>query len=624
MAYPAGVVTTQLTFGTASSNIGQDALAMTVKVTPTTNLVYGGNVLIADTKTIQVAAGGSGAVTLINPDQPGFTNGFGKTIRNWGYTFDITYSSSGTALYQAPSKIITWLATDAGPLDVDTMIPVADGSGVLVPATTLASAVAPLALLTTDTAVAPLLDTATTTRGKLDARYGLSAGKNGITGWYHVKGYGAVPNDSVSSADSNSAAVQAAIAAAPAGGTIYVDGNLGDIYQVSSSANNAPALILDQGKRLRGSGAYLKAAATHDGVQIVRVTGNGSKIQGVSWSANGITNATCIYFADGTSGHEIFENTFFDCGSGGMYASAGVTNIDIHNNHFDGGLYGVLVNDGAGNATWKIVDNVFRNGAGGDAVAINGASNVHRDFIVEHNRIENWRGTSGSSSTGHGISFAFVQGGNIAGNYIRGCDRNGIHVEAYSRHVGIDNNWTYDCQNAGIEVQGGGVAGDGTQCSHISITNNHVVNCAIATSVVGGHLSNGGIDIGATNTTVNTGGGAFFITVTGNHVDGCRSSGIWLQYVAYGEVSRNFVTNTYGNSNDPAVANNSAYYIAGATSVQFDHNQAIDSRPSFDSGSPTQYYPLAFIGTMVTSAFLLNVRAGNISANDCNPPAGVS
>lgn len=399
-------------------------------------------------------------------------------------------------------------------------------------------------------------------------------------------------------------------------------------YQFTNTVYDGAGMNITHPVRLTGLGATLKVLSGSNSIGVVAVNSSNVIIENFRFSSIvGVGEGIFLNQAQATtpiSNITItgcrFDNVFI-----GIYALQYVTDTFIHGNTFQqGGFYGVLLNDGVGLSRFTIANNTFRDGVGGDAIELNGSTNVRTDMQILGNRIYNWRGSASSSSVGHGIAVAFTNGCVIANNYIRGADRNGIHLEAGSSNVTVIGNETYDCQNAGIELQG-----DSAQCTRVVIANNIVGNCAIATNTFGGHLSNGGIDIGASNSSVNTGGGAYFVTVRGNQVHGCRSAGIWLQYAAYSEVSGNTVTNTYGTCNDTAVGSatgrNAGIYVIGATGVQFSRNTVVDSRGvGIDGGSATQYYPLAFSGTQTTSLFQTNTRAGNLSSTDLNPPSGTS
>lgn len=125
MARPDGMVLTRITFGTAATIITGTPLAMRVTFTPTTDVIWAatGDVFVAFDETIPAASSGRGQVWLPNPDQNGFVDGAGNTIRNFAYKVTAVYTLGG-AVVTRNTKYVTWTATDVGPIDLDLLIPV--------------------------------------------------------------------------------------------------------------------------------------------------------------------------------------------------------------------------------------------------------------------------------------------------------------------------------------------------------------------------------------------------------------------------------------------------------------------------------------------------------------------
>jgi hypothetical protein len=93
MAFPVGMQTCVVTFGTSLSWSGQ-AAAMQIQVEPTHDLVWAstGQPLIAFAETVTVAAGIPGQIILPVTNQSGFINAAGQAFTGWAYQITITYS----------------------------------------------------------------------------------------------------------------------------------------------------------------------------------------------------------------------------------------------------------------------------------------------------------------------------------------------------------------------------------------------------------------------------------------------------------------------------------------------------------------------------------------------------
>jgi hypothetical protein len=203
--------------------------------------------------------------------------------------------------------------------------------------------------------------------------------------------------------------------------------------------------------------------------------------------------------------------------------------------------------------------------------------------------------------------------GVISGNVIRGCGRNGIHIEANSTDISVTGNSVYSCNHGGIEIQGE----QGKTCSAIVISNNIVSNCCLSPSA---NLGNGAIDIGASTGGAYTGYGASSISVTGNILDGNIGCGIYAFQVSYSIISNNIIKNTSGNSTDTAhaVRNTAIYAIScGGTSIIF--NQIFDSQ----GAGATTYYPIYYYGSAALIDFGNNF-AGTLSGPQDLTASGVS
>jgi hypothetical protein len=131
---PTGISTTQITFGTALTNVKRLDLGMKVTFTPTSNLVWAatGTVIIALPEAAASGSDGNGSIELIDPWQTGFVDGNGNQIINWGYSTTAEYTAGGQTILKTPEKIITWGPDDPGPIDLDLLVPVPAQSGIIV------------------------------------------------------------------------------------------------------------------------------------------------------------------------------------------------------------------------------------------------------------------------------------------------------------------------------------------------------------------------------------------------------------------------------------------------------------------------------------------------------------
>ena len=420
-------------------------------------------------------------------------------------------------------------------------------------------------------------------------------------------------------------AVNALLAAVPDYATVIFTGGT---YQTGNSTYGGPGFNVTHPLRLIGMGSTIApVSGTAGGIGLISVNSSDVTIEnfrftGLSFVGEG------IFLNQAFATTPIRDITIRGCRFDGcwtaVYALQQVTDVLIEGNQFYGGRYGVLVNDGDGLARWNITGNLFRGGRGGDAIEINGVSYARYDFTCVGNQIYDYQpdpadGTGGSD-VGHGIAYSYVVGGTITGNTIRGCNRNGIHLEQFSQLVTISGNDIADIGTGGIEVQGN----PGT-CSRIVIEGNTITNAAQKSGVVGGGLSNGGIDLGARNATASTSDpqGANYVIVRNNIIHACRGTGIWAQYCAQSQIAGNIITNTYGVCNDTAVDHNAGIYVIGGASTLVTQNTVSDSRPGLESGSATQYHPLAFTSAASGLVVSNNIRVGNIGS-DLNAPSGAS
>lgn len=132
MAWPPAIKTFTLTFGPGTSMVKGTDLGMEVDLTASTSAVWAatGTPLISLMESATAEPGMQGSVTLPNPDQDGFIDGAGNTVKNWTIRAAAKYTLGGRVVATA-SKVFTVTAADTT-VDLDTLIPVTGTSGVVV------------------------------------------------------------------------------------------------------------------------------------------------------------------------------------------------------------------------------------------------------------------------------------------------------------------------------------------------------------------------------------------------------------------------------------------------------------------------------------------------------------
>lgn len=133
MALPSGIQTVEIRFGPAFSLATGRPLSMRVTVTPARSAVWAatGAPLIGMLESATAPAGDEGSITVPNPDQTGFTDGQGSTVRGWTYDITVEYLDDGTLASRAVSKTIGFAASNVT-VDLDSMIPTTSSVGTVV------------------------------------------------------------------------------------------------------------------------------------------------------------------------------------------------------------------------------------------------------------------------------------------------------------------------------------------------------------------------------------------------------------------------------------------------------------------------------------------------------------
>lgn len=130
MVRPADMRLFTLNFGPAQSQILGTPMGMKVVVRPSVSVTWAatGTPLPAFDEEITAVDGLQGQIQLPDPDQDGFIDGNGNTIRNWSFTATVQYTEGRRARIVA-TKVFTHYATQPAIIDLDTAIPVPATAG---------------------------------------------------------------------------------------------------------------------------------------------------------------------------------------------------------------------------------------------------------------------------------------------------------------------------------------------------------------------------------------------------------------------------------------------------------------------------------------------------------------
>jgi hypothetical protein len=127
---PTGMQMFQVQFGPAQSLALGTLLRMVVRFTPSTSAIWAATKtpLPALCEKVEAAAGLQGTATLPSPDQPGFVDGYGNTVRNWTYKAETTFLL-GNDIVGRTSVDFTWHAGDNPVIDLEQVVPLPSTTG---------------------------------------------------------------------------------------------------------------------------------------------------------------------------------------------------------------------------------------------------------------------------------------------------------------------------------------------------------------------------------------------------------------------------------------------------------------------------------------------------------------
>ena len=345
----------------------------------------------------------------------------------------------------------------------------------------------------------------------------------GASGIYNVKEYGAVSDASTDDA----AAIRSAIAAASAGGTVFLPAG---IYRVNSPLTLSSDIVLEGS----GHSSLLSLGAnTNRGVisvssaNNVRITnlalvGNASVFTGTG--NIGISGATGGYY------NIAIDNVSIDSFAGdgiSMLATAGgsrATNISIINCSIRStGAHGIVCQDAVDNV--RITNSDVQDWGLGveDRIGIvigRSASNQ----IVANNHIFSTNTGAQQGTSVHGISVDSTEKATIVGNTVNGCV--GYGIECGFIHGGtIFGNVVYQPTRAGIALSGNGVKVN----KFLAVNSNSILS--------GNNQGIYGFVTAASGTSHED------ITINSNVVRGCRNIGIQLEHIKNFTCNDNVVSN---------------------------------------------------------------------------------
>jgi parallel beta-helix repeat protein len=382
----------------------------------------------------------------------------------------------------------------------------------------------------------------------------------------------------------------AAIAALPAAdGTLVIDGS----YDVTPASGYTSTRAISKPRtRVTGPGKLALAAGAPAGSRLLAITGPGITVEGVTFDARGITDATSLYL-DGATDLTIRGNTFLNPASGGVHITNNVTNLSITGNIFRGPRYGILTNNPTGGGRWKIANNDFDGqGQAGDGIELNCPLTGLANVSITGNIVRGYA-RAADGHMGFGIGIARATDLVVTGNVVENCGRSGIHIEDVANRTGITGNTVKGCGDAGIEVQpiASGIIED------VVITGNVVTgNCVNPTTSPTG-LGLGGIQVGWADAAVSN-FSVRRIIITGNVVKGNLAAGIYTFQASDSVVTGNDVADNIG----PGIL------LRSPTSGVCLGNRSYDTRTA---GSKTQTYGLSLVGGCTGLVVGINALAGN-------------
>jgi len=292
-----------------------------------------------------------------------------------------------------------------------------------------------------------------------------------------VKDFGAV-GDGVTN---DAPAIQLAL---DTGKPVYLPKSTAEYYIQSTLNMNQNDMILF------GEGEIMADSSMAAGSNVILITGDRCKIEGITIDQNNIATGRSIRItnaADTTIRGVLAQN----CQQAFIRADGLVTNLFVYECRMkDTKGFGVWIEDPDAGSSGLIVSNChfkFTTGSGfGDGVEVNAPTNGFSNVVVSDNYFEGFYGDS--ANAGVGVGFAKVSNATISGNVVQNCESDGIHVEDESKSVTIVGNTVFNVCQSTTSSSGGIVIV--TNSDDITVVGNTVrlTNqrpCFVSTSAAG-------------------------------------------------------------------------------------------------------------------------------------------
>jgi YD repeat-containing protein len=133
MALPPAVKTVRVTFGSGATQVTGAEVSTEVSFTPTAAVIWAatGVPLLNPTEVVTSQPGEEAFADIVNPNQPGFIDGNGNTIRDYGVRVSLRYLVNRVQVGAILTKLVKF-AEDDDTVDLDLMIPITSASGTVV------------------------------------------------------------------------------------------------------------------------------------------------------------------------------------------------------------------------------------------------------------------------------------------------------------------------------------------------------------------------------------------------------------------------------------------------------------------------------------------------------------
>ncbi|MDD5777993.1 MAG: NosD domain-containing protein [Candidatus Thermoplasmatota archaeon] len=373
--------------------------------------------------------------------------------------------------------------------------------------------------------------------------------------------------------ESHVASIEAGIDAVPPGGTVYVIGSSGQVYNENVVVNKAVKLIGVDTPILRASGTNV-VTITADWARLQGFTIEGNSADNALYMSNTvkctITNCTIRNVVNtaillSKSHNNTISNNLIHGASGGISASMSLGNRITGNtirSNTEGGIYlykssltSISNNDiyNNGNYAAVVLDSLREATVSGNTIHDNTGPGIHlisssNKNIVSHNIIQN---------NSQGISFEISNNNIILGNTITGNRQHGIYLVDYSNGNTIRENtitgnnyglWSQDSSNFAVLLNTITNNQNGIRLSSSS-------DCNIQSNTISNHtnqgvylLSSSNNNLFSTNTITNNSVGVSMDSTRNNTFQFCnisanRGNGVYLYYAMQSLEGENIFTN---------------------------------------------------------------------------------